>query len=136
MHWHAHGVSALTYTRDGTYLLSGGEEGVLVIWQLQTRHPQFLPRLGAGITSISTSPCEKLYAVQTEDNSVKVIGAADLATKWSIDGLSAAHLDTRMYPLSMGAQPLKDVIALNGLPGTLQFYDPKAGNVAGTVYFV
>jgi NET1-associated nuclear protein 1 (U3 small nucleolar RNA-associated protein 17) len=30
VHWHASAVGALTFTLDGGYLLSGGQEGVLV----------------------------------------------------------------------------------------------------------
>lgn len=46
LHWHAHSVSALNFSNDGIYLLSGGEEAVLVLWQLDTGSKQFLPRLG------------------------------------------------------------------------------------------
>ena len=46
MHWHAHSVCSLKFTFNGAYLLSGGEESVLVMWQLATGHQQFLPRLG------------------------------------------------------------------------------------------
>ena len=46
LHWHAHGVADLVFNSDGSYLVSGGEEAVLVIWQLQTGVKRFLPRLG------------------------------------------------------------------------------------------
>jgi NET1-associated nuclear protein 1 (U3 small nucleolar RNA-associated protein 17) len=46
MHWHAHAVPALAFSVDGTFLVSGGEEMVLVVWQLATGQQQFLPRLG------------------------------------------------------------------------------------------
>ncbi|KAJ3548860.1 hypothetical protein NMY22_g1106 [Coprinellus aureogranulatus] len=36
LHWHAHAVSALAFTPNGAYLLSGGEEAVLVIWQVHS----------------------------------------------------------------------------------------------------
>ena len=40
------------------YMLSGGEEGVLVLTQLETQRMQFLPRLGGSITSIAVAPNE------------------------------------------------------------------------------
>lgn len=55
LHWHAHAVSSLTFTPNGAYLLSGGEEAVLVIWQLRSGKKEFVPRVGAPIQSISVS---------------------------------------------------------------------------------
>jgi NET1-associated nuclear protein 1 (U3 small nucleolar RNA-associated protein 17) len=55
LHWHAHAVSSLTFTPNGAYLLSGGEEAVLVIWQIHSGKKEFVPRVGAPIQSISVS---------------------------------------------------------------------------------
>lgn len=55
MHWHAHSVSTLTFTANGAYLLSGGEEAVLVIWQLHTGRKEFVPRVGSAISSVSVT---------------------------------------------------------------------------------
>jgi NET1-associated nuclear protein 1 (U3 small nucleolar RNA-associated protein 17) len=46
-HWHSHAVASVVFNSDGTYMLSGGEEAVLVIWQLETGAKRTLPRLGA-----------------------------------------------------------------------------------------
>lgn len=35
LHWHASAVGCLSFSPDGTYLLSGGREGVLVMWQVR-----------------------------------------------------------------------------------------------------
>jgi NET1-associated nuclear protein 1 (U3 small nucleolar RNA-associated protein 17) len=48
-HWHSHAVLSMCFSDDGAYLLSGGSEGVLVIWQTKTSQKQFLPRLGGAI---------------------------------------------------------------------------------------
>lgn len=55
LHWHAHAVSSISFTPNGAYLLSGGEEAVLVIWQLHTGKKEFVPRVGAPIGTISLS---------------------------------------------------------------------------------
>ena len=55
LHWHAHAVSSLAFTSNGAYLLSGGEEAVLVIWQLQTGKKEFVPRLGSPIETIAVA---------------------------------------------------------------------------------
>jgi NET1-associated nuclear protein 1 (U3 small nucleolar RNA-associated protein 17) len=40
MHWHAHAVRCLQPSADGATLLSGGEEAVLVQWQVREKpHP-------------------------------------------------------------------------------------------------
>lgn len=55
LHWHAHTVSSIAFTANGAYLLSGGEEAVLVIWQLHTGKKEFVPRVGAPIANIAVS---------------------------------------------------------------------------------
>jgi NET1-associated nuclear protein 1 (U3 small nucleolar RNA-associated protein 17) len=54
-HWHAHPVGDMAFTPNGAYLLSGGEEGVLVITQFATGHMEFVPRLGAPIVSVEVA---------------------------------------------------------------------------------
>ncbi|KAG0379289.1 hypothetical protein BGX24_000977 [Mortierella sp. AD032] len=126
MHWHAHKVADLAFTSDGTYLLSGGEESVLVIWQLGTGHKQFLPRLGSEIKHITVSPDDAFYAMGHQDNSVNVIRAVDLKIKTAVQGLKFSHTDHLSNPLLTGLviEPRNGHVVLNGLPGTLQFYDP------------
>ncbi|KAJ2881624.1 NET1-associated nuclear protein 1, partial [Coemansia aciculifera] len=48
-HWHAHRVNSVAFAESGTTMLSGGEEGVLVLWQLVTGSRSFVPRLGSDI---------------------------------------------------------------------------------------
>lgn len=55
LHWHAHPLSSLCFTPNGAYLLSGGEESVLVIWQLHTGKKEFVARVGAPISTIAVS---------------------------------------------------------------------------------
>ena len=60
LHWHAQAVRALTFTRNGAYLLSGGEEAVLVFWDWETRLKNFFPRLGAAINSVVVVPANEV----------------------------------------------------------------------------
>ena len=55
LHWHAHAVSSIAFTPNGAYLLSGGEESVLVVWQLHTGKKEFVPRVGASINTITVA---------------------------------------------------------------------------------
>lgn len=58
-HWHAHAVSAVNISQDGTSLFSCGLEGVLVVWNISgsTRDDgskTFFPRLGAPATHLTS----------------------------------------------------------------------------------
>ncbi|CAM9591782.1 unnamed protein product [Ectocarpus sp. 12 AP-2014] len=54
MHWHAHPVRCMAVAPDGVQLLSGGEEAVLVQWNLSKGTKAFLPRLGAPLQVLHT----------------------------------------------------------------------------------
>lgn len=87
MHWHAHAVSALSFTPNGAYLLSGGEESVLVIWQLHTGKKEFVPRLGAPILTIAVRQAkesEEEYVLGLADGSYIIVGAGSLSVNRSI----------------------------------------------------
>lgn len=81
LHWHAHAISSLTFTANGAYLLSGGEESVLVIWQVQTGKKEFVPRLGAPIKTVSVCRArdgEEEYLVGLADSTHIFVSAATL----------------------------------------------------------
>ncbi|EEB06712.2 U3 snoRNP-associated protein Nan1, partial [Schizosaccharomyces japonicus yFS275] len=91
-HWHANPIRGLAWALDGNYLLSGGSEGVLVLWQLETAQRQYLPRLGSSLHAIAVSPNNQQYAVYMGDNSVQVIGTADLNKQVHIRGLAPSSV--------------------------------------------
>ena len=79
LHWHAHSVSGLTFTPNGAYLLSGGEESVMVIWQLHTGKKEFVPRVGAPILNISVSSTrQEEYLLGLADASFILVNSASL----------------------------------------------------------
>jgi len=51
-HWHRDAVSCLCFGAGGAMLLSGGAEGVVVIWDVSTGNRRFLPRLGAPLLQL------------------------------------------------------------------------------------
>ncbi|CAI0394899.1 unnamed protein product [Linum tenue] len=55
-HWHPAQVNLLSFSSDGAYLLSGGKEGVLVVWQVDTGKKKFLPRIGSPLLHFTDSP--------------------------------------------------------------------------------
>lgn len=66
--WHIDQVKSLQFSSDGTYLLSGGLEKVLVFWQLDTDKTQFLPRLNGTIQRIQTNNSTDHYSLNLKVN--------------------------------------------------------------------
>lgn len=127
-HWHHLPVRCLTFLADGAYLLSGGEEAVVVIWQLDTGHKQFLPRLGGSIDSITISPNNRFYCLGLNDNSIRLVNSITQSIEQVIQGLQYAQVDNATNPLSTGLiiEPRNHHIVLNGVQGSIQFYDANA----------
>lgn len=127
-HWHHLPVRCLTFMADGSYLLSGGEESVLVIWQLDTGHKQFLPRMGGSIASITISPNHRFYCLGLDDNSLRLVNGVTHSIEQVIQGLQYAQADNALNPLSTGLiiEPRNQHVVLNGVQGSIQFYDANA----------
>ncbi|PWW72336.1 WD40 repeat-like protein [Tuber magnatum] len=90
MHWHRSRVQAIKWTLDGRkYIISGGSETVLVIWQLGTGFKQFLPHLGATIQNIAISPQGSSYGVGFADNSVMVLSTTEFKPTSSVTGIQS-----------------------------------------------
>ena len=132
LHWHAHPVASLKFSNDGGYLYSGGEESVLVFWQVDTNHKQFKPRLGAPIAQISNSPDDTVVAVCHADNVINLVSAVDLSVVNVVQGLARAnHVYTGLV-----SDPLSNSLVLNSQDGKLQFYKPDTDSLAFTLEIV
>ncbi|XP_014894795.1 WD repeat-containing protein 75 [Poecilia latipinna] len=118
LHWHHSTVRALCFTPEGSNLLSGGVESVLVQWRYQQESQQdFLPRLGAAITHIAVSPDGALFCTSHSDNKIVLIQSC-VKVSSIIQGLvkgEAVQTDLMVDPRSKA-------LVLNGKPGHLQFY--------------
>ncbi|CDW77145.1 u3 snornp-associated protein nan1 [Stylonychia lemnae] len=74
LHWHSNRVNSLVFIPSTPYLLSVGNEGVIVQWHLETQNKTFISRIGNSIQSISLSnPSQQYYSLTLKDNSLKVI---------------------------------------------------------------
>ncbi|XP_060909900.1 WD repeat-containing protein 75 isoform X1 [Labrus mixtus] len=118
LHWHHNAVSSLCFTPEGTNLLSGGIESVLVQWRYnQESQKDFLPRLGAAITHISVSPDGELFCTSHSDNKITIIQSC-VKVSAVIQGLvKGENVKTDLM-----VDPRSKSLVLNGKPGHLQFY--------------
>jgi NET1-associated nuclear protein 1 (U3 small nucleolar RNA-associated protein 17) len=82
----------------GNYLISGGNETVLAIWQLDTGSRQYLPHLSSTIQNIVVSPSGSSYAVQLADNSAMILSTAELVPTTHIAGIQASVLADKSNP--------------------------------------
>lgn len=140
LHWHAHAVSSLCFSPNGAHLLSGGEEGVLVVWHLgasgNAASKEFVPRLGAPLSAIAVANGldgrEQEYVVSLADGSITFISSMSLKptrsfTRIKIDAsrhLPGAPLPTNT-PVPLAVHPAnRNIVLLAGHPSSLQFYDP------------
>ncbi|KAJ1860073.1 NET1-associated nuclear protein 1, partial [Coemansia sp. RSA 2703] len=133
MHWHARRVNAVVFAGSHV-MLSGGDEGVLVVWQLATGSRTCLSALGSEIMGIAVSSDAALYALTMRDNTVRVVAAADRALVAVVQGLEYAQpaqgASTRRLArrLAGGAltsglvvHPTTHALALGG-PGHVQLF--------------
>ncbi|KAL6252875.1 NET1-associated nuclear protein 1 [Rhinocladiella similis] len=116
LHWHRSSVNSLKWSRDRNYLISGGNETVLVIWQLDTNQQQFLPHLSTAITNLSISAAGSSYALRMADNSVMVLSTADLLPSTNISGLAVGNNQSQSATVAL--HPTLDNRLLAAIPAT------------------
>ncbi|XP_053554576.1 WD repeat-containing protein 75 [Bombina bombina] len=118
LHWHHDSVMDLVYSAQGTKLFSGGIESVLVQWPHGSeQNKEFLPRLGAAIEHISSSPDGSLHCTSHTDNKISIIHA-NLQVSKIIQGLVKGE----KVRTGLTVDPKSRALVLNGKPGHLQFY--------------
>lgn len=86
-HWHPSEVKFLFFSSDGAYLYSGGREGVLVVWQLDTGKKKFKPRLGSPLLYFSASSDPSLSCISCADNQIHLVKMPSVDIVKSISGI-------------------------------------------------
>ncbi|KAJ7979445.1 WD repeat-containing protein 75 [Quillaja saponaria] len=86
-HWHPAEVRVLSFSSDGAYLYSGGKEGVLVVWQLDTGKKKFLPRIGSPLLYFTDSPDPSLTSITCVDNQIHLLKMPSMEILKSISGI-------------------------------------------------
>ncbi|KAM0335344.1 hypothetical protein ACHAQA_000389 [Verticillium albo-atrum] len=89
-HWHRRAVHSVKWSKDGHYLISGGSENTLVLWQVDTAITTYLPHLPGAIENIVVSPTGAEYAVHLDDNSAMVISTSEMKPITYMSGIQSA----------------------------------------------
>ncbi len=101
LHWHAHAVSSVAFTANGAYLLSGGEEAVLVIWQLHSARKEFIPRVGAPIVGLAVTRHkggDEEYLLSLADASFVFVRSATLRISRTISRIKLGSFYSSILP--------------------------------------
>ncbi|CAG5146352.1 uncharacterized protein ALTATR162_LOCUS1864 [Alternaria atra] len=127
LHWHRDAVGSVKWSLDGNYLISGGDETVLTIWQLATGQPQHLPHLSAAIENVVVSPTGSAYALTLANNSVIVLSTTELDARTNIVGIQSRRIDIEqlpkdtksgMYPVPMAVNPANPTEVFFSVPSS------------------
>ena len=130
LHWHSLPVISLCFTTEGSFLLSGGHECVLVKWMFKTGQKDFRPRLGAPLSEINCSNDNTIVATRHLDNSIHLIGSnlgimqtvsSFICPNFSSIQQKNANANT-FYPSKLNYFSHLNCMVTNGKPGHLQFY--------------
>lgn len=129
LHWHRNAVQAVKWSADGYYVISGGQETILVLWQLETGSRGYLPHLGAAIESIVVSPFGSSYGVRLSDNSAMILSTSELQPTFSIAGiqipaLQQARLPLPFVPTVTAATPKKSRLQMSRFPACASISSP------------
>ena len=113
----------------GNYIISGGLETVLQIWQLETGHNQPLPHLSAPIESIVVSPYGSSYAIRLADNSTMILSTSELQPTFSVSGIQVPA--TRRAGTTLPHLPTVDAPSRSSVPMQAQRF-PAAVSSTGS----
>jgi NET1-associated nuclear protein 1 (U3 small nucleolar RNA-associated protein 17) len=128
----------------GNYLISGGSETVLVMWQLETGKKQFFPELTADIENICVSPTGASYAIRLANNSIIILSTTELKARAHIAGIQAMARRSTPVPCAVhpttlnhlllaapASQPIQKGMSSQGTP-FLQTFDIASGRHVDT----
>jgi NET1-associated nuclear protein 1 (U3 small nucleolar RNA-associated protein 17) len=77
----------------GNYMISGGSENVLVMWQMDTSRKDFLPHLSGSVENIVVSASGSSYVVHLDDNSTMVLSTAEMKPTTYVSGIQSAAVE-------------------------------------------
>lgn len=92
-HWHRKAVHSVKWSKDGNYMISGGSENTLVLWQMDTSKKDFLPHLSGSVENIVVSSDGASYVVHLDDNSTMIISTSELKPSAYVAGIQSAAAD-------------------------------------------
>ncbi|TDH74067.1 hypothetical protein CCR75_005929 [Bremia lactucae] len=138
MHWHAHTVQCLAYGHKGQSLVSGGEECVLVSWDIESGRRTYVPRLSSSIHTILIGPDTSNYVVELADHTLFQYNTVTRVQTWYVQGLGPAstRVQTSLPTRQLVFDPITSAIVLHtaSSTGILQLYEPYSNRVCEQIH--
>ncbi|KAJ5339076.1 hypothetical protein N7452_005804 [Penicillium brevicompactum] len=133
LHWHREACNTLRWSKDGNYIISGGNEAVMVLWQMDTGRKSFLPHLSSPICNIVVSASGSSYVIKLADNSVMVLSTRELQPITSITGLqlspdAGASVDSPNGSVVAKLHPQQPERLIVSVPASHQFSQTQHGS--------
>eukprot|EP01064_Diplonema_japonicum_P004078 TRINITY_DN12689_c0_g1_i1.p1 TRINITY_DN12689_c0_g1~~TRINITY_DN12689_c0_g1_i1.p1 ORF type:complete len:736 (+),score=87.34 TRINITY_DN12689_c0_g1_i1:61-2208(+) len=131
-HWHAHSVSVLQYNSDGTTLISGGEESVLLLWNTRSWTSNKIARLPGPILTAQWFPDDADVVVGCAPGTLLIINVAERKPSCVVHGenLLLGQPCTGIKPMYV---PTGVVLALEGMDNMVRVFDPSKRQYLRTI---
>ena len=119
-HWHSHRVNCILSEENGHNIYTAGQEGVVVIWDLNSNIKNFLPRLNGNIISLKISKDRKYLMCYMSNNTIKIISLSEMKI---VNEISSIPDNTDITKCSLFTNKQQFLTFLNKESGLLQFYN-------------
>ena len=119
-HWHSHGVSDLLLDPNNDYLYSCGQEGVVVIWNINTWVKSFLPRLGEPIMRMAISNDSQYLICYLKNNSIIFISLNNMKI---IDVINSISIDCFINKFTLFNKKQNFISFTNAKRGIINLYN-------------
>ena len=118
---HLDWIRTLTFTPDGKFLISGGDDNAILVWEAETG--KFVRRLDGStnwVMALAVSPDGKRLASGGFDKTIRIW---DLAAGTKVKDIAANN----QYVLSLAWSPDGKLLASGGQDKVVRLWDPEAG---------
>ncbi|XP_024005503.1 WD repeat-containing protein 75 [Eutrema salsugineum] len=95
--WHSTEVTVVNFSSDGAFLYSGGKEGVLVVWELDTGKKQLLPKIESPLLFFIFSSDPTLSSAICADNQIHLLKMPSMEILRTISGIKPRASEPMMF---------------------------------------
>ena len=117
-HWHYRQFDGFSLFQNGNKMITGGDNGVLVFWNIHDGKTLFMPEIGDEIKMITVDKTSQFAAVSLVNNSIVIVSLAQRKITKIISGI------IRSDKVRIHNGPTGQIITTGNGP-ILQFYDPS-----------
>ena len=140
LHWHPHPFTSILAPAHSDLVLTGGEEGVVVLWYPNSQQPGFIPRVAPAITHMAVSADGVRLVVCGNDNALRFVEVSQKKVRVAITGLGLGALPSTApiariarAGLAFDQRSQELLVAMPGNSALLQRYDAVRDRQCGVV---